>query len=50
MEDQDNPCLGVCMIGADGICEGCGRSEEEIYGAAPEAGEAAEKAAPTAAE
>lgn len=31
--DDDNPCIGICIIGEDGCCEGCGRSEDEIYGA-----------------
>jgi predicted Fe-S protein YdhL (DUF1289 family) len=24
------PCVGVCRLGADGLCEGCHRSGEEI--------------------
>lgn len=26
----DNPCVGICRIGADGLCEGCRRNREEI--------------------
>jgi predicted Fe-S protein YdhL (DUF1289 family) len=25
-----SPCVGVCRLGADGLCEGCLRSGEEI--------------------
>lgn len=25
-----SPCVGVCAIGRDGLCEGCARSLEEI--------------------
>ena len=25
-----SPCTGVCRLGADGLCEGCRRSGEEI--------------------
>jgi len=32
MEDEDNLCVGICVIGEDGRCEGCGRTEDEIYG------------------
>ncbi len=32
MDEPDNPCIGVCIIGEDGVCEGCGRTEDEIYG------------------
>ena len=32
--DDENPCIGLCTIGEDGRCEGCGRTEDEIYGAA----------------
>jgi predicted Fe-S protein YdhL (DUF1289 family) len=24
------PCIGICRLGADGLCEGCHRSAEEI--------------------
>jgi predicted Fe-S protein YdhL (DUF1289 family) len=24
------PCIGVCILGADGYCEGCHRSGDEI--------------------
>ena len=24
------PCIGVCSLGTDGLCEGCFRSGEEI--------------------
>lgn len=33
-EDDDTPCVGVCMI-EDGYCVGCGRSEAEIRGEKP---------------
>ncbi|AWJ89094.1 DUF1289 domain-containing protein [Azospirillum baldaniorum] len=33
--DDENPCVGICIIGEDGYCEGCGRSEDEIYGTPP---------------
>lgn len=33
--DDDNPCVGICIIGDDGRCEGCGRTEDEIYGVPP---------------
>ncbi|QCO14643.1 DUF1289 domain-containing protein [Azospirillum brasilense] len=33
--DDENPCVGICIIGDDGYCEGCGRSEDEIYGTPP---------------
>jgi len=41
MDEDENPCVGICTIGEDGRCEGCGRTEEEIYGtpAAPPATE-----------
>lgn len=32
MDETIDPCVGLCMIGDDGLCEGCGRSEDEIYG------------------
>jgi predicted Fe-S protein YdhL (DUF1289 family) len=25
-----SPCVGVCELGADGLCAGCGRSVSEI--------------------
>lgn len=25
-----SPCIGLCQLGADGLCEGCHRSGEEI--------------------
>lgn len=25
-----SPCIGICRLGADGLCEGCHRSGEEI--------------------
>ena len=37
MEDEENPCVGVCIIGEDGRCEGCGRTEDEIYGTGADA-------------
>ncbi len=36
--DDDNPCVGICIIGEDGRCEGCGRTEVEIYGVPPASG------------
>ncbi len=30
--EDDTPCIGICIIGPDGRCEGCGRTEEEIWG------------------
>lgn len=33
--DDENPCIGICVIGEDGRCEGCGRTEDEIYGIEP---------------
>lgn len=30
--EEENPCIGLCIIGEDGRCEGCGRTEEEIHG------------------
>lgn len=33
MSDEDeNPCIGICVISEDGYCEGCGRHEDVIYG------------------
>ena len=32
MDDDENACVGICIIGEDGRCEGCGRTETEIYG------------------
>jgi len=39
MEDEENPCVGICIIGEDGVCEGCGRTEDQIYGVPAESGE-----------
>jgi uncharacterized protein len=25
-----SPCIGICQLGADGLCDGCLRSGEEI--------------------
>jgi predicted Fe-S protein YdhL (DUF1289 family) len=25
-----SPCIGICHLGADGLCEGCHRTTEEI--------------------
>lgn len=36
--DDENPCIGICVIGEDGRCEGCGRTEDEIYGTSDTAG------------
>jgi uncharacterized protein len=30
-ENPDGMCIGICTIGPDGYCEGCGRSEEELH-------------------
>jgi predicted Fe-S protein YdhL (DUF1289 family) len=27
-----SPCIGICRLGADGYCEGCLRTGEEIAG------------------
>ncbi|MDQ2103917.1 DUF1289 domain-containing protein [Azospirillum isscasi] len=35
MDEGENPCVGICIIGEDGRCEGCGRTEDEIYGTPP---------------
>ncbi|MFP3480370.1 DUF1289 domain-containing protein [Azospirillum brasilense] len=35
VDEDENPCVGICVIGEDGYCEGCGRSEDEIYGTPP---------------
>jgi len=35
MDDGDTSCVGICIIGEDGRCEGCGRTEDEIYGVPP---------------
>jgi predicted Fe-S protein YdhL (DUF1289 family) len=32
MDEDENPCVGICIIGEDGYCQGCGRSEAEIFG------------------
>ncbi|MBP2313271.1 DUF1289 domain-containing protein [Azospirillum soli] len=40
MEDEENLCIGICVIGEDGRCEGCGRTEDEIYGVPAESAEA----------
>lgn len=39
MDEGEDPCIGLCIIGEDGRCQGCGRTEDEIYGTPP--GEAA---------
>lgn len=26
----DNPCVGICTLGSDGLCKGCRRRPEEI--------------------
>lgn len=38
--DDENPCIGICIIGEDGRCEGCGRTEDEIYGPSDPAADA----------
>jgi uncharacterized protein len=30
--DVASPCVGVCVIGANGLCEGCARTLDEIAG------------------
>ena len=30
--DVASPCIGVCVIGDDDLCEGCARTIEEIAG------------------
>ena len=30
--DVASPCTGVCVIGEDGLCEGCTRTLDEIAG------------------
>ena len=35
MDEGEDPCIGLCIIGEDGRCQGCGRTEEEIYGPPP---------------
>lgn len=35
VDECEDPCIGLCIIGEDGRCQGCGRTEEEIYGAPP---------------
>ena len=35
MDDDESFCIGICIIGEDGRCEGCGRTEEDIYGTPP---------------
>jgi predicted Fe-S protein YdhL (DUF1289 family) len=27
-----SPCIGICRLGGDGLCEGCHRTAEEIAG------------------
>ncbi|HYH19996.1 MAG TPA: DUF1289 domain-containing protein [Azospirillum sp.] len=39
MDEAENPCVGICVIGEDGRCEGCGRTEAEIYGESAEPAE-----------
>ncbi|MDX1610421.1 MAG: DUF1289 domain-containing protein, partial [Halofilum sp. (in: g-proteobacteria)] len=26
----DNPCVGICTLGSDGLCKGCRRRQHEI--------------------
>ncbi len=28
--DMSSPCIGICVIGDDDLCEGCARTIEEI--------------------
>lgn len=37
MDGDESVCIGICIIGEDGRCEGCGRTEDEIYGTTPTA-------------
>lgn len=30
IDPQNSPCTGVCVIGLEGNCKGCGRTTEEI--------------------
>lgn len=30
--DVASPCIGVCAIGPDGLCQGCARTLDEIAG------------------
>lgn len=32
MDEDESPCVGICIIGEDGRCVGCGRTEAEIRG------------------
>lgn len=32
MEEDHNPCVGICQIDESGYCIGCGRSAEQIFG------------------
>jgi len=37
--DPPSPCVGICALGADGLCIGCFRSREDLQawgGATPE--------------
>lgn len=36
VDEDEDPCIGLCIIGEDGRCQGCGRTEEEIYGTPPD--------------
>lgn len=30
MKDYTSPCIGMCIIDDSFVCEGCGRTEEEV--------------------
>lgn len=32
MEEIKSPCVNVCVLDLDGICQGCGRTRGEIEG------------------
>lgn len=40
IDEGESVCIGICVIGEDGRCEGCGRTEDEIYGTPAPAAEA----------
>jgi len=32
MEEIKSPCVNICQLDSDGICQGCGRTSDEIAG------------------
>ena len=30
MKDYSSPCIGVCVVDDKFVCEGCGRTEQEV--------------------